>query len=188
MGRIPVQQNLLILQNPDRLCHVNIYCPEKREEILFLRQERKPRCGAVQKLCKEHTVRLRLLQSRHSPRITQNLSLVLTGDSDVMTEQEDRKGYVDSQHHHRAEGQQSSLCTSHPELKGLLALMFCVLIKEAAVNGCSLPCPLATRYLNTCKGRGRVLLKSGIPACHSGFFYSPKRYFFFFSRLEPCLL
>lgn len=137
--------------------------------------------------CKEHTVRLRLLQSRHSPRITQNLSLVLTGDSDVMTEQEDRKGYVDSQHHHRAEGQQSSLCTSHPELKGLLALMFCVLIKEAAVNGCSLPCPLATRYLNTCKGRGRVLLKSGIPACHSGFFYSQKGTFFF-SRLEPCLL
>ena len=68
------------------------------------------------------------------------------------------------------------MCTSHPELKGLLALMFCVLIKEAAVNGCSLPCLLATRYLNTYnQGGGGVLLISGISACHSRFFYSSKR-------------
>ena len=119
------------------------------------------------------------------PASLQNLSLVLTVDSDVMMEWEDRKGYVDSQHHHGAEGQQSNMCTSHPELKGLLALMFCVLIKEAAVNGCSLPCQLATRYLNTYnQGGGGVLLISGISACHSRFFYSSKRnvvFCFFFS-------
>ena len=111
----------------------------------------------------------------------QNLSLVLTGDSDVMTEREDRKGYVDSQHHHRAEGQQSSLCTSHPELTGLLALMFCVLIKAAAVNGCSLSCPLVTRYLNTCKGRGRSSVKiwySCLPLWV--LLFSKKVLFFFF--------
>ena len=57
-GQNSAQQNLFILQNPERICHVNICRPEKQEEILFLLYERKPRCGAVQKLYKEHSPRI----------------------------------------------------------------------------------------------------------------------------------
>lgn len=70
---------------------------------------------------------------------------------------------------------------SHPELPAATGFSVLVLIKAAAVNGCSLPCPLATRYLNTYnQGGGGVLLKSGIPACPSHSFILLKRYVFFF--------
>ena len=121
------------------------------------------------------------------PASPQNLCLVLTADSDVMT-----KSYADSEHDHQAEEQQAPCVLHTQSCQRLLALVFYVLIKAAAVNGCSLPCPLASRYLNTYnQGGGGVLLKSSIPACPSTFFYSSKEVRFFFMenpRSETCLL
>lgn len=61
------------------------------------------------------------------PASPQNLSLVLTVDSDVMM-----KGYIASQHDHRAEEQQGNVRTSHPELQAATGISVLYINKRSS--------------------------------------------------------